>query len=82
LPLRRADGALYVANNGSGKNNIIRIDGPGGAKPGSFLGVFATTTSQPAHILVVPEPSAALLVVAGLLVVGRRLRPVNRTCTN
>jgi sugar lactone lactonase YvrE len=75
------DGSLYVANNGSGKNNIIRIDGPAGAKPGSFLGVFATTTSQPAHILVVPEPSGAALLLVGATVVlacrSRRPRSMN-----
>jgi hypothetical protein len=71
------DGSLYVANNGSGKNNIVRIDGPGGAKPGAFLGVFATTSSQPAHILVVPEPScAAVLLFGGMAVVRRRRGPV------
>ena len=69
------DGSLYVANNGSGRNNIIRIDGPAGTKPGSFLGVFATTTSQPAHILVVPEPSgAALLLVGATVLLAHRSR--------
>jgi DNA-binding beta-propeller fold protein YncE len=59
------DGNLFVSNGGT--NRILRFQGPGGSLPGAFIDVFATTSSRPSRLVVVPEPSSGNLFILGLL---------------
>jgi sugar lactone lactonase YvrE len=58
------DGNLYVSNGGT--NKILRFQGPGGSQPGALIDVFATTSSRPSRLVVVPEPSSGSLLILGL----------------
>jgi hypothetical protein len=65
------EGDLYVADYRA--SAIVRFQGPGGAQPGAYLGVFASTGQSPNDLVIVaPEPTGMLVAAIGAALIALR----------